>query len=85
MSVDPIPGDTYTWELYSDSTVNFATTDGNVPSTMAEFVHGNTGPSVEVIWHEPGVYFYKVEAWNAIACTNHLKVGRIVILEAEVV
>ncbi|PTN07339.1 gliding motility-associated-like protein [Mangrovibacterium marinum] len=84
LSIDPLPGDSYSWELYTDSTVNFATTDGYVPPEMAEFVNGvSTGPSVQVIWHEPGVYFYKVEAWNAIACTNHLKIGRIEILELK--
>ncbi|WP_163709887.1 T9SS type B sorting domain-containing protein [Mangrovibacterium lignilyticum] len=84
LSIDPIPGDTYTWELYTDSTVNFATTTGSVPEDMAEFVNGiSTGPSVDVIWHEPGTYFYKVTAVNAIQCTNHLKIGKIVILETE--
>ena len=84
LSIDPLPGDTYTWELYTDSTVNFATTPGGVPTSSAEFVNGiNTGPSVDVIWNEPGTYFYKVTAVNAIRCTNHLKVGVIVILEEE--
>lgn len=84
LSVDQQPGDTYTWELYTDSTVNFATTTGSVPADMAYFLDGiNTGPTVHVVWLQPGVYFYKVEALNAIACTNHIKVGRIVILETE--
>lgn len=84
LTIEPQPGDSYTWELYTDSTVNFATTNGNVSSTAAEFVNGiNTGPSVEVIWHEPGIYFVKVEAWDAVACTNNLKIGRFVVLENQ--
>jgi gliding motility-associated-like protein len=84
LSIDPQPGDTYTWALYTDSDVDFATTPGNAPAAAAEFLNGiNTGPEVQVIWHEPGTYFFKVEAWNAIECTNNLKVGRIEILEAE--
>ena len=72
LSVEQRQGDTYTWELYTDPNVDFATTPGNAPESAAEFVNGNTGPSVQVIWHEPGIYFYKVEAWNAVECTNNL-------------
>lgn len=81
LEIEQKPGDTYTWELYSDSTVNFAQAIGDTPVTDASFVSSNTGPSVEVSWHQPGVYFYKVTAVNSPGCTNNLKVGRIRILE----
>lgn len=84
LTIVPHPGDTYTWELYTDSTVNFAVAEGDVTPDMAYFVNGkNTGPTVEVAWLQPGTYFYKVTAVNVIECTNHLKVGMIVILEDE--
>ena len=77
-------GDTYTWELYNDSTVNFATVSGHVPSDEAYFIDGiNSGTAVRVAWLEPGTYFYKVTAVNATACTNNLKIGRITILDEQ--
>ncbi len=83
LGVDPKPGDTYSWELYKDSTVNFAVDPGDVPITDAEFVNGiMTGPTVQITWYEPGVYFYKVTAVNAAGCTDNLRVGRIEILES---
>ncbi|MGQ8338921.1 hypothetical protein ACUNWD_20350 [Sunxiuqinia sp. A32] len=82
LEVEEHAGDTYTWEIYRDSTVNFATTTGDAPITDASFPNGNSGPSVDVTWHEPGIYFYKVTAIDAAGCTNNLKVGRIEILES---
>lgn len=85
LSVDPIPGDTYTWDLYSDPSVDFATTSGNISPDQGFFVNGvNTGPSVEVTWLQPGTYFYRVMAWNAVQCTNNLRVGMIIIQETKI-
>lgn len=81
LEIEQKPGDTYTWELYNDSTVNFGTVAGTVPVTDASFVSGNTSHSVDITWHQPGVYFYKVTAVNASGCPNNLKVGRIKILQ----
>ena len=81
LEVQQKPGLTYTWELYKDSTVNFATVSGTVPETDASFVGGNTGHRVGITWHQAGVYFYKITAVHASGCTNNLKVGRIKILE----
>lgn len=83
LHVDPEPGATYYWELYDTGSVNFASTPGNVTDDQAEFVGGKrTGPSVEVIWHEPGLYFYKVSSTSIDGC-NNAKIGKIEILEAE--
>ncbi|MFV0376852.1 MAG: gliding motility-associated C-terminal domain-containing protein [Mangrovibacterium sp.] len=85
LSVEQMPGDNYTWDLYDDASVNFATTPGSLSSDKGFFVNGiNTGPSVEVTWLEPGTYFYRVMAWDAVACTNNLRVGMIVIQEPQV-
>ena len=82
LSVVAVPGDTYTWELYSDPTVNFAKVPGNCPVTSAQFVGGNTGPSVNVKWLKAGTYFFKVTAVNATNCTNNLKIGVVIVNDA---
>lgn len=84
LSIEPNPGDTYTWEIYNDPTINFATVAGTaVADGEASFVDGiNTGPTVQVTWLEPGIYFYKVTAVDIAGCTNNLEIGRIEILES---
>jgi hypothetical protein len=83
LSVEAVPGDTYTWELYNDVTgINFATDPGNCPIDQAVFAGGiNTGPSVTVNWLKPGIYFFKVTAVNTCP-TNNLEVGMIEVKEA---
>jgi len=81
-SVVPVSGDTYQWELYSDGTVNFATTAGNCPVTSAAFVGGSAGPSVNVKWLKTGTYFFKVTAYDPAHCTNNLKIGIITVKAA---
>lgn len=81
LTVQQMPGDTYTWELYSDPTVNFAVDAGDPsPASYAEFVDGNDGPSVNVLWKVPGTYFVKVTGVDAAGCTNNLKVILITVL-----
>ncbi len=82
LSVVAVPGNTYSWELYSDPTVNFAKVPGNCPVTSAEFVGGNTGPSVNVKWLKAGTFFFKVTAVDATNCTNNLKIGMIIVKDA---
>jgi len=80
LSVDAIPGDTYTWELYNDDTgINYATTPGNCQLSDASF-DGSiaTGPVVHITWISPGTYFYRVTAQRS-GCTMNLKVGKIVV------
>lgn len=79
LSVVQVTGDTYQWELYSDGTVNFATTAGNCPVTSATFVGGIAGPSVQVQWLQTGTYFFKVNAYDPKHCTNNIKIGMIVV------
>lgn len=82
LEVVQVPGESYIWELYQDSTVDFAIEPGDCPASLASFVGGNIGSSVQVVWLEPGVYFYKVTALNITGCTNNLDVGRIEVIEA---
>jgi gliding motility-associated-like protein len=84
LEVVQYPGDTYVWDLYNDSTVNFATTPGAVPAASAAFVGGNTGPKVTVAWNQQGIYFFRVMARNASNCTNNLKVGKIKVVPIPV-
>lgn len=75
LNVTAVPGDTYVWELYSDPTADFAVVAGDPsPASYAEFVAGNDGPSVNVLWKVPGTYFVKVTGVDAAGCTNNLKV-----------
>jgi hypothetical protein len=82
LEVIEVPGESYIWELYQDSTVDFAIVPGDCPPSHANFVSGNTGPSVQISWLEPGIYFYKITALNITGCTNNLTVGRIEVVEA---
>lgn len=82
LEVDSLTGDTYSWELYNDSTVNYATATGTaVADGDAEFVGGdNIGKSVQVTWHKLGTYFFKVTAWDVTGCTMNIKVGIMIVL-----
>lgn len=76
LSVKQMSGDSYSWELYDDGTVDFAVTPGITSSaSYATFVGGNVGASVQVQWLKPGTYFFKVNAFNITGCTNNLRVG----------
>jgi len=81
LSVDQQPGDVYSWELYktpTDPNFNFVTEPGETTPSYAEFVGGTTtGTTVNVLWKVPGIYFFKVNAWNITGCTNNLKIGMI--------
>ncbi len=82
LSVIQEPGDTYTWDLYNDPSVDFATDGGNALPTEAFFVDGiNTGATVNVTWLEPGIYFFRVLAVDEEGCTNNLEVGIVEVLE----
>jgi hypothetical protein len=80
LSVDQKSGDTYAWELYNDGTVDFAKVPGACPTNLADFVGGNTGATVSVEWKEPGIYFFKVTAFNITGCTMNLSVGIVKVL-----
>lgn len=81
LDIEPKPGETYSWELYSDSTLNFAVATGVTTSaSYAEFVGGNTGAKVSVKWKEVGTYFFKITAWNTTGCTNNIEIGKMKVL-----
>lgn len=80
LSAQQMPGDSYSWELYNDSTVDFAIVPGACPTNLADFVGGNTGATVSVEWKQPGTYFFKVTALNITGCTQNLKIGIVKVL-----
>lgn len=76
LDVEQMPGDTYVWDIYNDSTVNFATATGTaVADGQVEFVGGNIGTPVSVLWKTPGIYFFKITAMDITGCTTNLKMG----------
>lgn len=71
-SVVDWPGDRYTWDLYRDSTVNYAQEKGDV-DPVAYFEKGDYGgSSVRINWLDTGRYFLRVMVWNEVECTNNL-------------
>jgi hypothetical protein len=83
LSVTQEAEDTYIWDIYNDSTVNFAVINGTaIADGDAIFVNGNTGTSVQVQWLQPGRYFYKVTSYDVTGCTNNLKMGIVDVMEA---
>lgn len=84
LSVEQMEGDTYLWELYNDSMVNFAIAVGTaVADGDADFVDTNTGSIVHVKWKEPGIYFFKVTAYDKDKCAMNLKIGKIKVIAAK--
>ncbi len=77
LGIEPIPGATYLWELFTDNiTINFATAPGNCPPANAYFNPGvNSTPTVSVMWVTPGVYYFRVKVLASGGCQN-LKIGR---------
>lgn len=83
LSVEQMPGDSYTWEIYNDPSVDFAQVSGTaVTEGQAMFPAGNSGATVQVTWLQAGIYFFKVTAVDAANCTNNLKIGIIEVLES---
>ena len=82
LTVDAKPGDSYIWELYSDSTVNFAVAPADVSPSYADFTSDTNSSTVTVRWNEPGIYFYKVNALDITGCTNNLRVGIVRVLQS---
>lgn len=83
LSVGVVPESTYAWDLYvPTSGIDFANENGNCPITMARFVGGNTGNSVQVQWLIPGTYYYKVQVDNG--CSKNLKIGEVIVQSATI-
>jgi len=81
LSVVDWPGDRYTWDIYRDSTVNFAKTNGDV-TPVPYFVNGMyEGSTVQVVNLEAGRYFLRIMVWDDVMCTNNLLVFMLDVLE----
>jgi len=83
INVELLPGDSYAWEIYTDTPVDFAVVPGNCPTTSANFAGANTGASVNINWIKPGIYFFKVTARDAALCAMNFKVGMFKVMPAE--
>jgi hypothetical protein len=82
-SVVDVPGDRYTWDLYRDSTVNFAYEKGDVDPVSYFENSMYEGSTVRVNWLEPGRYFLRVMAWDEVNCTNNLLLFLIDVVEVK--
>ena len=80
LNVKSVQGHTYEWELYNDSTVDFAKVSGYCPVKSAKFISGNTDADVYVQWLEIGRYFFKVTARDGAKCVMNLKMGIIQVI-----
>jgi len=82
LAVDEMPGDEYTWDIYSDGESDFAITQGDMTSAVY-FENGDYRDvsSVRVINLPVGEYFVKVMAWDEVQCTNNLMVFRMEVVE----
>lgn len=82
-SVVDMMGDEYTWDLFTDSTANFANDDARLdPAIYFEDGDYRDSSSVKVHGLASGRYFVRVMAWDEEACTNNLLVYMLDILEA---
>lgn len=79
-----VPGDTYFWKIYRDSTVNFAKAASDVTSAEAEFTAGNQGDCVPVLWKKRGDYFFTVTAFGPNGCMN-MKAGKIRVIPPRII
>ncbi len=84
LEVTSVPGHTYKWELYNDASVDFAMLPGNCPVSAAKFIGSNLGSSVKVEWNQPGIYFFKVTAWDATLCAMNLKIGMFKVMSVDI-
>jgi len=82
ISVEPQPGDSYLYELYSDSTVNFAVAPADAVHPYADFIGATNSSTVDILWKQPGLYFIKIHALNITGCTDNIKLAMVKVLEA---
>jgi len=79
--ITEFPGDEYTWDLYHDSTGNFAVTQGDMEAA-AYFEDGMyRGATVRVYNLPPGEYFLRIMAWDEVKCTNNLMIFKMLVVE----
>ena len=77
LSVVQQPGDTYYWKVWTDWNAQI-----EAKNSEADFLSGNEGASVPVLWRKAGEYFFSVTAFNSNGCMN-LKVGKIKVEEGR--
>ena len=79
--ITEFPGDEYTWDLYKDSTGNYAVTQGDMEAAVY-FENGMyRGATVRVFNLPPGDYFLRIMAWDEVNCTNNLMVFKMHVIE----
>lgn len=81
LSVVDWPGDRYTWDIYSDPSVNFATEKGDigpVPFFVNDMYQGST---VQITGLPTGRYYARVMVWDEVQCTNNLMVFMFDVIE----
>lgn len=81
LSVVDVPGDRYTWDIYRDSTVNFATEKGDMDPVIYFEEGMYEGSTVRLNWLEPGRYFLRVMVWDEVNCTNNLLIFMLDVLD----
>lgn len=82
-SVVDMPGDRYTWDIFTDSTVNYAFTKGDLDPVVYFENSMYEGSTVFVNGLDPGRYFVRVTVWDEVGCTNNLLLYKLDILEAK--
>lgn len=82
LQIEEMPGDEYTWDIYSTGESDFAISQGDMESAIY-FENGDYRDvsKVRVINLPVGEYFVKVMAWDEVQCTNNLMVFRMEVLE----
>lgn len=81
LSVVEWPGDRYTWDIYADSTTNFAQFKGDMDPALYFQKGMYEGATVTVENLPVGRYFVRVMVWDEVNCTNNLLVFMLDILE----
>jgi hypothetical protein len=81
-TITEFPGDEYTWDLYQDSSGNFATNQGDMEAAVYFEDGMYRGSTVHVLGLQPGSYFLRIMAWDEVECTNNLMLFKMTVIEA---
>jgi len=79
--ITEFPGDEYTWDIYRDSTGNFATNQGDMEPAVYFEDGMYRGSTVRVLNLPLGNYFLRVMAWDEVQCTNNLILFKLHVIE----
>lgn len=83
LSVVDMPGDRYTWDIYSDPNVNFATEKGDLEPAAYFENSMYEGSTVSINSIDPGRYFIRLMVWDEVECTNNLLVYELIVHESK--